>query len=164
MTVGSIAANAYGEFRVTNDLDLVLLMGRGNASQLADAFPEEEFYRPPVEVMEVEGARAQRGHFNLIHHQTGFKADIYLAGKDALHTWALERRRQVSVAGVELWLAPPEYVIIGKLEFYREGGSEKHVRDIRAMLAVTEVDREFLEREIRARALAAVWQQVLSAD
>lgn len=71
MTVGSIAANAYGEFRVTNDLDLVLLMGRGNASQLADAFPEEEFYRPPVEVMEVEGARAQRGHFNLIHHQTG---------------------------------------------------------------------------------------------
>ena len=29
------------------------------------------------------------------------------------------------------------YVIIRKLEFYREGGSDKHVRDIRSMLAVS---------------------------
>ena len=65
MTVGSIAANAYGEFRVTNDVDLVLVMNRGEAAQLAAAFREDEFYRPPLEVMELEAARAQRGHFNL---------------------------------------------------------------------------------------------------
>ena len=33
-------------------------------------------------------------------------------------------------------VAPPEYVILRKLEYYREGGSEKHVRDFRAMLAL----------------------------
>lgn len=158
MTVGSIAANAYGEFRVTNDVDLVLLLQPGEAAALAAAFPEDEFYRPPVEVIQIEAARPQRGHFNLIHHETGFKADIYLAGQDALHAWALERRRGAQVGGVDLWLAPPEYVILGKLEFYREGGSEKHLRDLRAMLAVTPVDRAFLEKEINARGLAELWR------
>ena len=38
-------------------------------------------------------------------------------------------------------LAPAEYVIVRKLEYYREGGSEKHLRDIRSMLAVSG-DRE----------------------
>lgn len=163
MIVGSIAANAYGEFRVTNDIDLVLVMSRGEARQLAEAFPESEFYRPPIEVMEVEAARSQRGHFNLIHHETGFKADLYLAGNDPLHAWALKRRRKASLGGADVWLAPPEYVILGKLEFYREGGSEKHLRDIRAMVAVTEIDRVFLEAEIAARGLSEVWGQSSSS-
>ena len=162
MTVGSIAANAYGDFRVTNDVDLVLVMNRGEASQLAEAFPEDKFYRPPLEVMEVEAARAQRGHFNLIHHHTGFKADVYLAGRDPLHAWALEHRREAKVADVDVWLAPPEYVILGKLEFYREGHSDKHVRDIRAMLAVTLVDKAFVEQEAKQRGLSAEWQLCLS--
>jgi hypothetical protein len=34
---------------------------------------------------------------------------------------------------------PPEYVVIKKLEFLREGGSEKHVRDIRGILAGIDV-------------------------
>jgi hypothetical protein len=158
MTVGSIAANAYGEFRVTNDVDLVLVMQPADALQLVEVFPGTEFYRPPVEVIQVEAARSQRGHFNLIHHETGFKADIYLAGQDPLHAWALQRRRDAQVAGVDVWLAPPEYVVIGKLEFYREGRSEKHLRDIRAMLAVTTFDRAFLEKEINARGLAELWR------
>ena len=34
--------------------------------------------------------------------------------------------------------SPVEYVIISKLEFYREGGSEKHLRDIHGILAAGE--------------------------
>lgn len=59
-----------------------------------------------------------------------------------------------------VWLAPPEYVIVHKLEFFREGGSEKHLRDIRGMLAVTDVDRGLIEREIAARGLASAWAAV----
>src|SRR5439155_21191481 len=55
--------------------------------------------------------------------------------------------------------APPEYVIIGKLEFFGEGGSEKHLRDIRGMLAMTEVDRAVLEKEIARRSLEDAWRK-----
>jgi hypothetical protein len=38
------------------------------------------------------------------------------------------------LGSVEARFAPPESVMVNKLIFFREGGSEKHPRDIRAML------------------------------
>jgi hypothetical protein len=84
---------------------------------------------------------------------------VYLNLDYPLQGWALQNRRAVEHEVVQIWLAPPEYVIIKKLEFLRGGGSEKHVRDIRGMLAVTDVDRSFIEREIAQRGLGHLWQQ-----
>ena len=164
MAVGSIASNAYGEFRVTNDLDLILLLDRHAAGQIIEAFPASEFYCPPADVIETEAARPERGQFNLIHHDTGFKADVYVAASDRLQSWALQHRREISINDTEVSIAPPEYVIIGKLEFFREGGSEKHLRDIRGMLAVTDVETDFLEEEIEQRGLSEVWRECKRAS
>lgn len=106
-------------------------------------------------------ARESRGHFNLIHHETGMKADVYLLANDALHRWGLAQRRPIRFAQGQLSLAPPEYVILRKLEFFREGGSEKHLRDMRAMLAAgVPLDRAFLDAELRARGLESAWREV----
>jgi hypothetical protein len=164
MATGSIAAMTYGEYRVTNDVDIILTLSQENIDKLIAAFPIAEFYCPPADVIEVEVARENRGHFNLIHHETGFKADIYIAGRDELTRWALRERRQVDLGDSMIWIAPPEYIVIGKLEFFREGGSEKHLRDIRGMLAVTEMDREFLEREIARRGLEEPWRAVKTRE
>jgi hypothetical protein len=138
MVTGSVAGVLYGEPRVTHDVDIVLVLRPiADIKPFAAAFPLEEFYCPPEEVILQEALRAQRGHFNLIHHESGFKADVYLVSRDPLHRWALGERRQVEVDGEAVWLAPPEYVIVRKLEFFREGGSEKHLRDIEAILRVS---------------------------
>jgi len=57
-------------------------------------------------------------------------------------------------------VAPPEYVIIRKLEFFREGGSEKHMRNVRAMVAVsgTDLNRKELEEWIDRRGLQTEWK------
>jgi hypothetical protein len=160
MATGSIAAMTYGDYRATNDVDVVLVLARTDIAKITTAFPLDEFYCPPPDVIAVEVAREERGHFNLIHHETGFKADIYLAGVDRLTQWALQRRHQIPFGESGVWVAPPEYVIIGKLEFYREGGSEKHLRDIRGVLKSTQVDLAFLEKEIEKRGLIEQWKQV----
>lgn len=85
MAVGSIASSAYGEFRATNDIDVILVIDRDAAVAIGAAFPETEFYCPTIDVIKVEAGRAQRGHFNLIHHETGFKADVYVANGEPLH-------------------------------------------------------------------------------
>jgi hypothetical protein len=54
-------------------------------------------------------------------------------------------------------------VILRKLEYLREGGSDKHVRDIRFVLAATEVDRAFLDSEIERMGLAAEWRRCRTA-
>lgn len=157
---GSIASIIYGEIRATQDIDIIILLDAGAVVLLEKVFPETEFYRPPRDVVEIERARDRRGHFNLIHFESGYKADVYVSTDDPLHTWALRNRRSVDIEGAQLWLAPPEYVILHKLEFFREGGSEKHLRDIRGMLATTDVDRGLLEKEIVRRGLEQAWRAV----
>jgi hypothetical protein len=158
MAVGSIASSAYGERRTTLDLDVVAIVARHNAARFPAVFPETDFYCPPAEVIEAESARTEQGHFNLIHHHSVYKADIYLATGREFERWAFQNRRPVVAGETPVWLAPPEFVIVQKLEFFREGGSEKHIRDIRGMLAVTDVDRAIIQGEIAARGLQEVWQ------
>src|SRR3954471_17928415 len=71
MVTGSMAPVLYGEVRQTVDVDIVLALSAKDVLRLTQAFPDEEFYCPPEEVLRVEAARAQRGHFNLIHHAHG---------------------------------------------------------------------------------------------
>lgn len=163
MAVGSIASSAYGERRSTLDVDVVALVGKQHAARFLSVFPETDFYCPPADVIEIESARPEQGHFNLIHHHSIYKADIYIATGSEFERWAFRHRRPLVTGEIPVWLAPPEYVIIHKLEFFREGGSEKHLRDIRGMLAVTDIDRSFLEKEIGERDLTGAWQQCTTA-
>ncbi|MEP6956032.1 MAG: hypothetical protein ABI883_04350, partial [Chthoniobacterales bacterium] len=98
-------------------------------------------------------------HFNLIHHHSVYKADVYLTAGSDFERWAFANRRAVKAGETPVWLAPPEYVIVHKLEFFREGGSEKHIRDIRGMLAVTDVDRAVIGEEVHARRLEVEWRR-----
>lgn len=161
MVTGSTAGILYGEPRMTHDVDIVLSIAPKDARAIADAFPLESFYCPPEDVIAIEARRGHRGHFNLIAHSTGFKADIYIAFDD-LHRWGLAHRRSLSLDEIDVKVAPVEYVLLRKLEYFREGGSEKHLRDIRGMLEISsgEIDRVFLDEQIAKRGLTAAWAAV----
>lgn len=161
MITGSTAGIVYGEPRLTHDVDVVIALSIADVDAFVAAFPLDAFYCPPDDVLAIEIRRGQRGHCNLISHATGFKADIYIAF-DELHRWALDRRQRLDVDGMPLWVAPIEYVIIRKLEYFTEGRSEKHLRDIRGMLAMSGdlIDRAALEMWIARRGVAEAWQAV----
>jgi hypothetical protein len=160
MVSGSVASIIYGEPRLTNDIDIILHIGSGDIDRLTKAFPATDFYCPPEEVMTIEVRRKQRGHFNLIHHDTGHKADIYLYGQHPLHAWGFANRRRIEVGDEQsLWVAPPEYVILRKLEYFKEGGSEKHIGDIRGMLEISgdAINRDILDHWISKLGLTDSW-------
>lgn len=164
MVSGSTAVIVYGEPRLTHDVDLVVFLPAEQLARLPVTFPPDSFYCPPLEVLNIEAAREQRGHFNIIHHQTGFKADFYLSGRDPLHAWGMRNSRLFEMAGERINVAPPEYVIVRKLEYFREGGSEKHLRDIRSMLAVSggQINRTELDELINSRQLRTEWAAVVA--
>jgi hypothetical protein len=164
MVSGSVAAVYYGEPRLTHDVDIVLDLPAAEIPRLQAAFPGDRFYCPPEEVLEVEVARPFRGHFNLIHPGTGFKADSCLRGRDPLHDWDLARSRRVDLGTESMAIAPPEYVILRKLQYFREGGSEKHLRDIHRMtVALGDAwDRAALEEKVREFGLEEAWSQARS--
>jgi len=71
----------------------------------------------------------------------------------------LDSRKLVDVEGEPFWLAPIEYVILRKLEYYREGESGKHLGDISSILTFSskEIDFRMLEAQIKKRTLQKEW-------
>jgi hypothetical protein len=65
--------------------------------------------------------------------------------------------------GSRTWFASAEDVILKKLEYFQEGGSDKHVRDIAGILKVQaeRIDRSYIADSARARGLAETWSEVL---
>lgn len=161
---GSIASIFYGEPRLTHDIDIVVHLSQVDFSKFSALFSSNLFYCPPEEVIQVEANRRPFGHFNLIHHQTGLKADIYPDCDDKLHQWAFTNRKRINIeTDLAIWIAPPEYVIIRKLEFFREGGSQKHIDDIQKMLPQvhSSLNQPFLNAELKTRGLMGAWEGLL---
>jgi hypothetical protein len=73
----------------------------------------------------------------VIHRETALRADVYLAGADPLIEWAFARRVRLQVGGAEIRVAPIEYVILRKLEYYEQSGSDRHLRDVAMMLRIS---------------------------
>ena len=155
--VGGLASIAYGRPRLTLDADVVLSIEPGQIGSLLGAFPPEDFYLPPAEVLHAEVQRESRGHFNIIHQHSALRADCYLAGRSELARWEMQNRRRLPMGTGEAWFAPPESVIVNKLIFHREGGSEKHLEDIRGMLNATTMDHSILAEWIGRLGLEASW-------
>ncbi len=162
MISGSLASIFYGEPRLTMDVDIVVHLDRDEAAGLPGFFPPDGFYLPPPEVLAAELARPTRGHFNVIHFESGQKADFYPSRRHPYWQWAFDHRQLGKVGEDEAWYAPPEYVIMWKLEFFREGGGDKHLRDIRGMLLVNEdtIDRGLIDRATVELGLGAQWSEV----
>lgn len=156
MVVGSIASMIYGEPRMTHDMDVVIHLPPQDAQKFATMFPDDEYYCPPEEVIRAE--IVHRGQFNLIHHESGLKIDIVIRKSTEFAATEFGRRRKAPFwNGHQVYIASPEDVIIAKLEYLRQGGSEKHTKDIRGILAETEVDQTYLDHWVQKLGLSPQW-------
>ena len=156
----SMATIAYGEPRFTNDIDVVVRLASHHIDSLCTAFPPEQFY---IGREAVADAVANHSQFNILHPASGLKIDIMVADDSEFNEDRFSRARPLRVAaGRDVTFASPEDVIIKKLVYFREGGSDKHLRDIRGVLKVMggEIDRAYIERWVRKLGLAREWSAV----
>ena len=167
LVTGSVASMAYGEPRLTNDIDVVAAVTEQHVAPLLAAFPPEEFY---VSEEGIRKALAYQTQFSIIHPASWLKVDVIIRKDVPFDESRFKRGRRIHPAksyGAEF--ASPEDVIIKKMEYYREGGSEKHVRDITGILKVSagEIDQEYIVKWAQRLGLEPIWtaiQQRLSNE
>jgi hypothetical protein len=160
---GSTATITYGEPRFTNDIDVVVELRAADIEALLCAFPPSEYY---VSRIAVEDAVAQRHQFNIIHPASGLKADVIIASNSEYDELRLSRARRLPVLPERsVSFASPEDVILKKMEYYREGASAKHLRDIAGVLRVQQerLDRQYVSDWAKRLNLEAIWNMVQSA-
>src|SRR5207248_6689423 len=102
--------------------------------------------------------------FNVLHADTGNKIDFIIPKDDAWSRAQLSRRQRIPLLeGLEGFAARPEDIIIGKMLFYQEGGSEKHLRDIAGMMRISgaEIDSSYIECWAGSMNLTDIWDAIL---
>jgi hypothetical protein len=160
MISGSQASIYYGETRFTQDIDVVAHLDVAHVPGLLARFPLPEFY---VAEDAVRDAIARHGQFNIIHPGSGLKVDV-IARKDTPYelTEFARRQRLPALEGRDAYFARPEDVILYKLIYYRQGASERHLRDVAGIMRVSgaEVDLAYIDEWARRLDLVDVWNAV----
>lgn len=164
LVVGSTATIAYGEPRFTNDIDIVVDLPHGKIDDFCTAFPDDQFY---ISRSAVEQAVSNSFQFNVIHPASGLKVDFIVLSDSAFDQSRTARRRNLSVfPDGNACFASPEDVIIKKLIYHHEGGSDKHLRDIGGVLRIQgdKIDRDYITDWAKKFGVLHIWDVILSKE
>jgi hypothetical protein len=163
MVAGSFASAFHGVARSTQDLDVVI----DPAAAMLDAFlasidPEVYYVDPDT----ARDALRRRSQFNVIDMTTGWKADLIIRKARPFSLAELARRQPAELLGTRTYVATAEDSIISKLEWAKQGGSTRQLRDVAGILEMRgdKLDLEYLERWIRELALETEWARARSGD
>ena len=108
---GSLASSVHGVLRSTMDADLVADLTVAHAQPLAVAL-EDVFY---ADLETMREAIRSRASFNVIHLETAFKVDIFVAGRRAFERSQLARRQLRQIhhdPSVSAYVNSPEDAIL----------------------------------------------------
>lgn len=144
---GAQAVVAYGQPRLTADIDVTVDLPLDRWAELVDALAEGGFSSRVDELPAfVERTRV----IPVGHDATGFPVDLVIAGPVGLEQEFLERARRSDLGGVDVSLISPEDLIVTKIlagrpkdlldvrGIVREQGDRLDVERVRALLRLLE--------------------------
>ena len=157
---GAIASIAYGEPRFTNDIDVVVDMKLAHIDVFKSYFPEDEFY---LDLDSMREAINRHYQFNIIHPASGLKVDVFMTKEDDFDRSRFTRIKKLYLSETDSAnFASPEDVIIKKLEYFKQGRSEKHLRDITSMLKISPelIDCAYITSWAKRLTVNEIWEEL----
>jgi len=136
MIVGAFGGTIFGITRATHDIDIIVDLRETDYEALSQRFPLPRYYADP----EMIKNSVEMGiMFNIIDSSEGIKADLVPLKREPDYQMAFDRRVRETFTDendepFEAWVAQPTDIIIGKLQAWNEGRSNKHPDDIFAIL------------------------------
>jgi hypothetical protein len=158
--VGSFASGVWGQPRMTLDIDIVIRLGAERTDDFCSLFSGDQFYRSRQAIDE---AVSLRRPFNVIHTDSGIKVDFMVVDNTGWNRSQLTRRVKLELLpDVTGYVASPEDVILGKLVYFHEGHSEKHVLDILGIIKnnSSQLDRAYIEQQARELGVTDLWHEI----
>jgi len=140
MISGSIAMNIYSIPRMTMDIDIVIELSLGRIDEFTDLFPNSYFNKTTIR-KEIK----QKGIFNIIDHETGFKIDFIIRKDTEYYHLAFHRRQKIMELDTELWVIRLEDLIIAKIIWIQDYQSEKQILDIENLLLNPDKDMNYIK-------------------
>jgi hypothetical protein len=131
MLTGSFALGYYAQPRMTRDLDFVVALRDDAVNRLVQVLTPD-FY---VDADAARAAVRSQRMFNLMHLESAVKVDLIVRKDSPYRQVEFARRSAIELAtDVRTWITSREDLILSKLVWARDTGSELQMRDVRALL------------------------------
>lgn len=160
MLTGSLASSLYGEPRATNDIDLVIDPSPVALDLLVARLQRSGLY---VDLEAARAALGERGQFNALMLDT--KVDLIIRKAGPFATSAFERRRRVRGSDIDADVVSPEDLLLTKLAWAVETGSDRQLRDVEGMFAITEnLDLDYIATWASRLGVGDAWRRLTGGD
>ena len=156
MLTGSFALAYYATPRMTRDIDLVVALEDRDIAPLVAAFTAD-FY---IDADAARDAVRTERLFNLMHLESGIKVDLIVRKGTEYRQVEFARRQPVRLVGVATWIVSREDLILSKLVWAGDSGSELQLRDVAQLLGES-VDFDYVRRWAPTLGVAELLEQVV---
>ncbi len=157
MVTGSLASSYHGEPRATRDVDIVIDPDPDRLAALVEMLAAAEFYVDRDTALDSLVSRTQ---FNAIGPDAS-KVDFIIRRDRPFSIKEFARRQPADLLGTAGFVTTAEDLVIAKLEWAAVSGSDRQLRDVAGILAVTKtLDAPYIERWAAALGVAETWRRV----
>ena len=146
MLSGSIALGIYTVPRMTRDIDFVIHLEAKNLDLFVDSF-KEGFYCDRDGIRDAMVGPVKM--FNIIDHESGYKADFVVLKDDPFRLEEFRRRLRVDYFEKTIYVVSPEDLLISKLIWIQDFQSAVQMEDIKSLVIVDNLDWEYISKWIK---------------
>ncbi len=145
MLSGSVALSLYTVPRATRDFDFVVYIKYEDADLFVENFKEGYYCDSDA----IKDAIKHSSMFNIIDHNTGFKADFVVLKDSAFRKNEFERRIETEFFKMKVFIVSAEDLLISKLIWIQDYQSNLQLEDIKALLHYKALDISYIKSWIK---------------
>ena len=119
---------------------------------------QKDFYLEPETV---QAAVKNKGMFNLIKNEYVIKIDFVVRKDSEYRRKEFSRKRKISVDGQSFYVVAPEDLILSKLDWAKDSGSQVQLLDVHNLLkSVKKLNRAYLARWAKRLGVESLYRKV----
>ncbi|WP_025143086.1 DUF6036 family nucleotidyltransferase [Pedobacter jeongneungensis] len=150
MLSGSIAMGVYIVPRATRDFDFIIHLQQEDIDGFVANF-KDGYY---CNINSVKDAVKQQSLFNIIDHESGYKADFVILKNENFRQEEFNRRVEMEYLGKSVYLVTVEDLLISKLIWIQVLQSAIQIQDIKNLAELDTLDWEYINKWVKELKLA----------
>ena len=145
MLSGSVAMSLYVIPRATRDFDFVIRLLPGDIISFVENFRVGYYCDQDA----IEDAVKRHSMFNLIDHDSGFKADFVILKESPFRLEEFNRRIKMDYFGKTIYVVSPEDLLISKLIWIQDIKSGLQMEDIKNLNNIDSLDWTYIRHWVQ---------------
>lgn len=144
LVTGGVAIVVWGRPRYTADIDILIELKKEKIKELVASLIKEGY----IDEEAVNEALKYQSEFNFVDHENSLKVDFWILKDSEFDKSRLKRAIVRNIFGADVVFSSPEDLILRKLLWFKESGSNRQLEDIYSVMAIIKekLDYNYLKK------------------